>query len=312
MAERTWKSYATAEAFRDALETRLSNEAKEQGIPVNRLRKEAVFHRLLARFVALGSPSWALKGGFAMIARLGRHVRGTRDVDTNWRDSIDELDGLLTQVEQIDLDDWFRFEFGDPQEMEGEVAGQIALRYPVTSYVGQREFERVRLDANFIGRDDPRPIETTVVRRNPFSFVGADTLTVPMITPSHHLAEKLHAYVREYPGGRSSRPKDLYDSLLIIDSVLLPTAGDVVKAARETFSVRETSWPPELTEPPDTWESEWEALIADSDEAVMAGMTLDHAFEDWRKFWKPLLASGMPDGAVWWPSAWSWETPDTQ
>lgn len=312
MAERTWTSYATAEAFRDALETRLGDEAREQGIPVNRLRKEAVFHRLLARFVALGPPNWALKGAFAMIARLGRHVRGTRDVDANWRDSIDELEGFLTQVEQADLGDWFRFEFGDPQKMEGEVAGQNALRYPVTSYVGQREFERVRLDVNVIGRDDPRPVEATVVRRNPFSFVGADTLTVPMITPSHQLAEKLHASVREYPDGRSSRPKDLYDSLLIIDGVRLPTAGDVVNAARETFSVRETSWPPELTTPPDAWGSEWEALVADSDEPLMAGMTLDHAFEDWCEFWEPLLAGDVPDGTVWSPSAWSWESPNIQ
>lgn len=306
MSERTWNSYATAEAFRDALETRLSNEARSQGIPLNRLRKEAVFHRLLARFIAIGAPGWALKGGFALIARLGRHVRGTRDVDANWKDSAHVLEDLLTQAEQVDLGDWFRFEFGEPREMEGEIPGQVALRYPVTSFVGPREFERVRLDVNLIGADDPRPVETTVVGRNPFSFVGADALAVPMITASHQLAEKLHAYVREYPDGRSSRPKDLYDSLLIADGVRLPPAGRVVDAARETFSLRETAWPPSPNAPPQEWESEWAVLVDESDEPIMANMRLEAAFAAWSGFWEPLLRDELPDDAVWSPSTWSW------
>lgn len=310
MAERTWTSYETAEAFRDALEARLSHDARQQGVPVNRLRKEAVFHRLLARFVALDPQAWALKGGFALIARLGRHVRATRDVDANWRENVDGLEELLAAVEALDLEDWFRFEFGDPQEMEGEVPGLMALRYPVTSFLGAREFERVHLDVNFISHDDPRPVERTVVRRNPFSFVGADMLTVPMITPSHQLAEKLHAYLREYPGGRSSRPKDLYDSLLIIEGVQLPAASDVASAARETFAVRGTAWPPPvLSAPPDGWQPEWEALVADSDEPVLGAAELNEAFRRWCAFWNPVLSAEVLDEAMWSPSTWSWETP---
>lgn len=306
MPDRTWRSYATAEAFRDALKDRLGSEARERGIPVNRLRKEAAFHRLLARFVALGPSPWALKGAFAMIARLGRHVRGTRDVDANWRDNVDKLDDLLARIEEVDLDDWFRFEFGEPQQMEGEIRGQVARRYPVTCYVGPREFERVRLDVNFVGEDDPRPVERAVVRRNPFLFVGAAPLEVPMITPSHQLAEKLHAYVRAYPDGRSSRPKDLYDSLLIVDGVQLPRAGEVVAAARQTFSLRDTSWPPTLTPPPSEWGSEWAVLLSESDEPLMADLTLEAAFELWRGFWDPLMRADVADDALWSTARWTW------
>ena len=110
---------------------------------------------------------------------------------------IAHLDEFLTQVEQAELGDWFRFEFGDPQPMEGEVQGQMALRYPVTCYLGGREFERTRLDVNLVGDHDSRPVEPVVVRRNPFAFVGAAALEVPMITPAHQLAEKLHAYVEQ-------------------------------------------------------------------------------------------------------------------
>lgn len=41
--------YRTASAFRTALEHRLRTEAQTSGVPLNRLRKEAAFNRLLAR-----------------------------------------------------------------------------------------------------------------------------------------------------------------------------------------------------------------------------------------------------------------------
>lgn len=52
MADRTWDSYASVEALRGALEGRLADQARQRGIPVDRLRKEAAFHRLLARLDA--------------------------------------------------------------------------------------------------------------------------------------------------------------------------------------------------------------------------------------------------------------------
>ncbi len=42
-------SYSSATAFRQALEDRLKAEALHTGVPYDRLRKEAAFHRLLAR-----------------------------------------------------------------------------------------------------------------------------------------------------------------------------------------------------------------------------------------------------------------------
>jgi hypothetical protein len=42
-------SYSSATAFRQALEDRLKAEALQTGVPYDRLRKEAAFHRLLAR-----------------------------------------------------------------------------------------------------------------------------------------------------------------------------------------------------------------------------------------------------------------------
>jgi hypothetical protein len=75
--------YSDARSLRAALEARLKRYAVEEGVPLDRLRKEAAYQRLLARLVEVAPPvTWALKGGLAMIARVGRDARATRDADT--------------------------------------------------------------------------------------------------------------------------------------------------------------------------------------------------------------------------------------
>lgn len=114
-------SYSSATAFRQALEDRLKAEALQTGVPYDRLRKEAAFHRLLARLQRVApQDSWALKGALALIARIGTHVRATRDVDANWRRVQAELEETLDAVIDIDLGDGFEFEIGDATIMEGE------------------------------------------------------------------------------------------------------------------------------------------------------------------------------------------------
>lgn len=182
------------------------------------------------------------------------------------------------------------------------------MRYPVACYVGPRIFERVRLDVNFIGPDDPRPTEDAVIRRNPFGFVGADALTVPMLPPAHQLAEKLHAYLRDYgDGGGSSRPKDVFDSVVMTGQVELPTAGAVAGAAEQTFDMRRTPWPPsEVPDPPDYWRDEWNALLEDSDDPLASHTTLVGAIELLRCFWLPILRDEVDGGADWDPSSGAW------
>lgn len=74
--------YEHPHSLRRALEDRLKTQARTSGLPLDRLRKEAAFERLLARFVvAAPEGSWALKGGLAMLARVGAHAR-TRPMPT--------------------------------------------------------------------------------------------------------------------------------------------------------------------------------------------------------------------------------------
>lgn len=77
------KKYEDANAFRRALEDRLKNIAREQSIPLDRLRRRITFDRFLARLFdrSNSNPQWLLKGGDALEFRFHNIARTTKDVD---------------------------------------------------------------------------------------------------------------------------------------------------------------------------------------------------------------------------------------
>lgn len=62
--------YATADAFRAALDARLKRQAIESGMTLPRLRKYIAFERLLARLLVIAPERYVLKGGYALDVRL--------------------------------------------------------------------------------------------------------------------------------------------------------------------------------------------------------------------------------------------------
>ena len=295
--------YRTAAAFRAALEQRLRTEGQATGVPLNRLRKEAAFHRLLARLHRAAPDLWALKGGQALIARLGIEVRATKDADANWRATRHELEEALTAVEDLDLDDWFTFQIGDAHSLPGE-GDHGALRYSVIASLDGRAFEHLSLDINIVGPNDVRPVEIVRTRRNPFAFVDELPLEIPMVPPAQQLAEKLHAYTRLYQDEQtSSRAKDLFDMVVIADQVELPNVDALTAATRQTFQLRKTAWPPELQHPPQEWARPWAGFIADY---PLPYDDLDSAFTALQQFWMPILTATSATEANWRPDVWKW------
>jgi hypothetical protein len=73
------KTYATAAAFRKALEERLKRTSAIEQVDVNRLRRQLSFDRLLARLFRAKPAPWALKGGYALELRF----RGARSTWTS-------------------------------------------------------------------------------------------------------------------------------------------------------------------------------------------------------------------------------------
>ena len=74
------RKYASAAAFRVALEERLKRLAQEESLDLQRVRRQAAFDRLLCRLFANPNAPWLLKGGYAMELRL-KTARTTRDID---------------------------------------------------------------------------------------------------------------------------------------------------------------------------------------------------------------------------------------
>jgi Nucleotidyl transferase AbiEii toxin, Type IV TA system len=101
--------YATAGAFRSALEARLKDEQSD-GVGLSRLRKRIVFERLLARLQVVAPDSWLLKGGFALELRLGGRARTTKDVDIDWTVGEGEATELLLDAAALDMEDMFSFD----------------------------------------------------------------------------------------------------------------------------------------------------------------------------------------------------------
>jgi hypothetical protein len=73
--------YASSAAFRRALEDRLRAHSQKTALPLIRLRKLVAFDRLLARLTMEQPATWILKGGLALLVRLGPRARTTQDVD---------------------------------------------------------------------------------------------------------------------------------------------------------------------------------------------------------------------------------------
>lgn len=293
--------YSRPESLRQALEDRLKARAREASLPLDRLRKEAAFQRLLARVAATAPEgSWALKGGMAMIARVSSRARATVDIDATWREDASRLQVMIEEAAVADLDDYFEFAIGRGSPIEGE-GPEGGIRFQIESRLGGRQFETLRFDVN-VHPGDVRPVEMLDLR-NLFDFADLPTVVVPAIPVAQQLAEKLHAYVRDYGSRENSRPKDLYDMLLIAEELRVPLLGQLRDVCVQTFGLRATPWPPSLAAPPDSWVTPWAGFVRDYGGRFQE---LRSAFAALQSFWEPLFEAGPDRVRRWDPARWQW------
>jgi len=305
-------TYRTPTALRTALEERLRRQAHDTGVSLDRLRKEVAHQRLLARLVsAAPTGSWALKGGQALLARLDAGARATRDTDATWRHSLTSFTSVLEQAADTDLQDGFDFEVAASRPLTTETE-EGGLRYPVLALLDGREFERLQLDVNILPGDD-RPIEQLRLR-DLLGFAGIQAPTVPAIPVDQHLAEKLHAYCRDYGSGHNTRPRDLYDMLIIASSLPVPRSRLLHTTCHNTFLLRRTDWPPALPVPPGNWTDAWNTFVHDYGAPWTDLYTAGRALAG---FWEHLLTSDPPADTAWDAARWRWtstqdDTPDVE
>lgn len=240
--------YATAAAFRTALEERLRQQSvSARHSSLIRLRKLVVFDRLLARLLIVAPDRWIVKGGVALDFRFGDRARTTQDLDLARQDSEEAATADLIAAQSVELGDFFTFVIRKSIAFDAAIEGPT-IRYQVVADVDSRKFESVGMDIAF---SDPLPSAPDLLRGpDLLGFAALQPVQVPALPLEQHLAEKLHAYTRIYKGNReSTRVKDLVD-LILIQSVAAFEASRLQAVIEETFVGRTTHRPPMVLPPP--------------------------------------------------------------
>lgn len=293
--------YATAEAFKQALEQRLRS-LSTTGVGFARRRQMLVFDRFLARVVHVLGDGVMLKGGLVLEFRLER-ARTTKDIDLRL---VGRSDGVLQNLQaagRLDLGDYMTFEV------------QPDTEHPDIQNDGMRDDGvRHRVEARLAGKIYGQPFGVDVAFADPvlgepdviatediLAFAGVTAPTLRVYPVETHVAEKLHAYTlpRTRP---NSRVKDLPD-LALLGSVRELSAALLRAAIEQTFSFRQTHpVPREVPSPPMTWAPTYSAMAAADH---LPWPTLDAVTEAVRAFLAPVLTHSHD--SRWSPKLWRWD-----
>lgn len=282
--------YQSAADFRTALETRLVNQSREEGVDLQRLRKRVVFERMLSRLERAQPGRWVLKGGIALEVRLRERARSTRDLDLALREDVRDgetvRDDLIEALIADPDGDGFGFEVGEARALGADTAGRPGWRFSIRCSLAGRLFDRVRVDV--VARVD----ETARTERLPLpgslSFAELPTGEVEVVSTDQHFAEKLHALTRVYGDRPSSRTRDLVDIAIIIEEGLV-SPESVMPAVEEVFDSRGTHPPPaEISDPPVGWKADYGEMAA---ELEIASRSMEEATVLLRDFWLKALAT---------------------
>jgi hypothetical protein len=268
------RKYASAAAFRVALEDRLKRIAQDESLDLQRVRRQTAFDRLLCRLFAKPDATWLLKGGYAMELRL-KTARTTRDLDlalkqlpvpsADWNANAAAVLETLREAGQLNLQDFFTFVFGNAtQDLDAAPYG--GARFPVDARLAGRTFAKFHLDVS-TGDVLSKPYES-LSGRDWLGFAGIASASFPAVSPEEQFAEKLHALTLPRMGRENTRVKDLVDLVLLIERTRLDAAR-LPKAIRETFQRRQTHRiPVALASPPDSWSTPFAEMASECGIAV--------------------------------------------
>lgn len=300
----TPRTYASPEAFKQALEQRLRSAAKT-GAEFARKRQFLVFDRFLARMVAVFGDGVTLKGGLVLELRLDC-ARTTKDVDVCLVGSPDDVFAKLSEAGREDLGDFMSFDVArdkDHPEIQNDGMKYDGLRFRAECRLAGKIYgQPFGVDVAF--GDPILGVPEVVVAEDALAFAGVPPPTLRIYPIETHIAEKLHAYTM--PRARpNSRVKDLPDLALLATAQPLD-AKRVRTALEQTFAFRKTHpLPTSVPTPLDVWRTPYEAM-AREDQLVWA--TLEDVTKAAQSFLDPVLAGGLD--ATWEPTAWTWRTLD--
>ena len=290
--------YASPEAFERALTDRLPRLVQEHGIPSDQVRRMVAFDRILARLNASGNENFVVKGGVALEYRLGDHARVTHDLDLAM-DAFPAAQEALRAATDVALDDHCSLRITDePQDDKPIARGVTAYRWKLRLSIGEKRFSDLTLDVGI----EQSSLRTPDNLEAPdfLGFAGIPRTSVRVIPVEYHLAEKLHAYTRTYPGDRpSSRVRDLVDIALIAKHHEID-GPKLVSAVHDVFESRGTQpVPANFPDAPEHWPRSYAVLAA----PLGLSADIEDAVRTARTLFEPALSQGLPSLPVYEPAS---------
>jgi hypothetical protein len=284
--------YQSDAAFRAALEQRLLNLARQSRVNLDRLRRQVVLERLLARLEAAEAGLWVLKGAMALEVRLGVIARATMDVDLGLRaqpeTDLDTLADRIAACLAAALDDRFAFRLADIRRFTAAGAEDLA-RARLECRLAGRLFGRIQLDVA------ERPGELVETERIPLHghlrFAGIEPPEVEVVALPRHVAEKFHGMLREFNDRENTRVRDLADLVILREHGLI----DVTRAAaavHAVFAERTTEVPKSLPKLPTGWPDRYEQLAREHD---IAAQSFAAATDIVRALWAEMFSQTTED-----------------
>lgn len=297
----TPRTYASPEAFKQALEQRLRSSVA-MGAAIARRRQLLVFDRFLARVVHVLGDAATLKGGLVLELRLAR-ARTTKDVDLRMVGAPDDLHAKLQRGGRLNLGDFMSFEVRPDDQhpkIQNDGMRYDGLRFRAECKLGGKIYGLpfgvdVAFGDPMFGEPEVRTAEDVL------SFAGVAPPALRLYPIETHIAEKLHAYTlpRTRP---NSRVKDLPDLALLATAQSLDSQR-VRAALEQTFSYRDTHpLPQEVPTPIEAWRTPYESMAR---EDQLPWTTLEDVANAAKAFLDPVLASSGP--ATWDRAAWCWK-----
>lgn len=279
-------------AITDVLLKRVAGDAKRY----QQLRREVAFERILARLTTEDPDMWLLKGGVALDYRL-RDARSTLDLDLSSKLDITAFQEKLMQATAIDLGDFFEIRLsGEPSRPVDEVE---TYRFGIDVRLNNRTFTKVSIDVGFA--DPWLGVADTIETSEVLAFAGIQPVTVKAISVEQHIAEKVHAYTKNYGSRPNSRVKDLVDLVLLsgyrpIAMTHLGTTIDGVFRSRATHDLPKSFPLPPL---------EWHDVYPKLSETLPISHDVGEAHASIATFLDPVFTSRI-EGYWWNPHSRMW------
>lgn len=288
--------YATANAFRRALEDRLKREAKARGRSLEELRREFLFQQFLALIFSIPDGRWVLKGGASLLMRL---------VDARFSKDLDLLRlGDLTSEQAIR--EWRELtapRLGDHLAFVVEDGVSYSRVNPVveisvTAYIGAK-YGAFPID---LARElhivaTPERVRPKPVVEMPGLLEMPEVVVYPL---TDQVADKVCAMFELYGQSQSpsSRYRDLFDLALIVSTCELDGLNVSLAVHSETRR-RNLVLPSAMRSPGPNWPAGY-AAIARRTRLPRTPPTMDAALAMVGECLNPILAGERARG-VWVP-----------